>query len=170
VGRKRVSLRGKGADLFFGDYTPPADEQDTLQEDTATPSSQTPQAANGSTTQSSDESASQLTSQSTKRSTNKSLNQSTNRPAAKPTSSTSPATQVSSRIVDRPKAFYITERLDRRLDEAVQYFQRTHGIKKVDRSILINAMLDNDAQWSDKSLDSLVDRVISQLTSRLTGR
>jgi hypothetical protein len=52
----------------------------------------------------------------------------------------------------------------------VQYFQRTHGIKKVDRSILINAMLDNDAQWSDKSLDALVDRVISQLTSRLTGR
>jgi hypothetical protein len=162
VGRKRVSLKGKGADIFFGDYTPPADEQDVPQEDTAATSPKTEEPTNGS--------ASRSTSKSTGKSTIQSANQSTKKSTTKPSRPPDPVTQGSSRIVDRPKAFYITERLDRRLDEAVQYFQRTHGIKKVDRSILINAILDNDAQWSDKSLDSLVDRVISQLTSRLTGR
>ena len=74
-----------------------------------------------------------------------------------------------SQVVERPKAFYITKRLDRRLDEAVRYLQEKRGIKKVDRSVLVNAILDNDAFWTEKALDLLVDRVISQLTSRLTG-
>ena len=73
-------------------------------------------------------------------------------------------------IVDRPKAFYITERLDHNLDKAVRYFQEVHGIKKADRSTVINAFLDNEDNWTSQSLDQLVDRVISQLTSRLTSR
>ena len=75
----------------------------------------------------------------------------------------------SNQVVERPKAFYITKRLDRRLDEAVRYLQEKHGIKKVDRSVLINSILDNEAFWTEEALDLLVDRVISQLTSRLTG-
>ncbi len=75
-----------------------------------------------------------------------------------------------SRVLNRPKAFYITERLDKRLDEAVRYFEETHGIRKVDRSIIVNALLDNEANWAEEALDLLVDRVISQLTSRLTGK
>lgn len=71
--------------------------------------------------------------------------------------------------VERPKAFYITKRLDRRIDAAVRYFQEKHGIKKVDRSVIINAMLDNEAWWTEEALDLLVDRVISQLTSQLTS-
>jgi hypothetical protein len=71
--------------------------------------------------------------------------------------------------VERPKAFYITKRLDRRIDAAVRYLQEKHGIKKVDRSVVVNAMLDNEAWWTEEALDLLVDRVISQLTSRLTG-
>ena len=38
-------------------------------------------------------------------------------------------------------------------DEAVRYLQETHGIKKADRSTIINAMLDNEANWTDESLD-----------------
>jgi len=72
-------------------------------------------------------------------------------------------------VVERPKAFYITKQLDRRLDEAVRYYQEKHGITKVDRSALVNAILDNDAKWTEEALDLLVDRVLSQLTSRLTG-
>lgn len=72
-------------------------------------------------------------------------------------------------IVERPKAFYITKRLDRRLDEAVRYYQEKHGIRKMDRSTIINALLDNDDVWADEALDLMVDRVISQLTKRLTG-
>lgn len=73
------------------------------------------------------------------------------------------------RIVARPKAFYITERLDARLDEAVRYLQTQHAIRKVDRSTIINSLLDQDEYWSQDALDALVDRVLSQLTSRLTG-
>lgn len=94
-----------------------------------------------------------------------SVSQSTSRPTSQPTNFS-----THSKTVDRPKAFYITERLDRKLDEAVRYLQDNHDIKKVDRSTIINAILDNEAYWTDESLDLLVDRVISQLTSRLTGK
>jgi hypothetical protein len=99
---------------------------------------------------------SQLTHQSTRQSTN----QSTSPPTGKP----------SNKIVDRPKAFYITEGLDDKLDNAVHYLQKTHGIKKVDRSVVVNALLDNDTLWTDEALDQLVERVVSQLTSRLISR
>ena len=72
--------------------------------------------------------------------------------------------------MEKPRAFYITERLDRRLDEAVRYFKEEHGIKKVDRSVVVTAMLDTEARFSQDALDQLVDRVIEQLTSRLTGK
>jgi hypothetical protein len=98
----------------------------------------------------------QSTSQSTSQSTRQSIGQPTQRPFTK--------------IVDRPKAFYITEGLDENLDKAVTYLQKKHGIKKVDRSVVVNAMLDNDTLWTDEALDQLVDNVVSQLTSRLMSR
>lgn len=75
--------------------------------------------------------------------------------------------QSTNQIVEKPKAFYITKRLDHRLDEAVRYIQDRHGIKKVDRSILVNAIMDNDASWTEEALDLLVNRIINLLTSRL---
>ena len=77
--------------------------------------------------------------------------------------------EPSGTVVPRPKAFYITERLDKRLDKAVRYLQDAHGIKKVDRSTILNTMLDRADLFTTESLDELVDRVVSQLTSRLTG-
>jgi hypothetical protein len=99
---------------------------------------------------------SKLTTQSTRQSTNQLINQPTSRPLTK--------------LVDRPKAFYITEGLDEKLDQAVTYLQKKHGIKKVDRSVIVNALLDNDALWTDEALDQLVERVVSQLTNRLISR
>ena len=98
--------------------------------------------------------------QSTSQSTHQSTSQLINQPTARPLS----------HIVDRPKAFYITEGLDEKLDQAVTYLQKKHGIKKVDRSVIVNALLDNDALWTDEALDQLVERVVSQLTSRLMSR
>jgi hypothetical protein len=95
-------------------------------------------------------------SQSTGQSTHQSIGQSTSRSI--------------SQIVDRPKAFYITEGLDEKLDQAVTYLQKKHGIKKVDRSVIVNALLDNDTLWTDEALDQLVERVVSQLTNRLISR
>ena len=96
--------------------------------------------------------------------TNQSTDQSTNQLISQPTS------RPISKIVDRPKAFYITEGLDEKLDKAVTYLQKKHGIKKVDRSVIVNALLDNDTLWTDEALDQLVERVVSQLTSRLISR
>jgi hypothetical protein len=96
--------------------------------------------------------------------TNQSTGQSTNQLINQPTS------RLSNKIVDRPKAFYITEGLDEKLDKAVTYLQKKHGIKKVDRSIVVTALLDNETLWTDEALDQLVDKVVSQLTSRLVSR
>jgi hypothetical protein len=101
-------------------------------------------------------SQSKLIGQSTRQSTNQLIHQPTNRPFTK--------------IVDRPKAFYITEGLDENLDKAAHYLQKKHGIKKVDRSFVVNALLDNDTLWTDEALDQLVERVVSQLTNRLISR
>jgi hypothetical protein len=108
------------------------------------------------------------TTQSTLQSINQSTNQPTNQLTNRPTNPQSFATGT--KIVEKPKAFYITERLNKRLDEAVRYFQEKHGIKKVDRSTLVNVMLDAEANWTEENLDKLVEKVISQLTSRLTNR
>ena len=107
--------------------------------------------------QSADQSVDQSINQSTSQSTSQSTKQSINKFS-------------SNDIVDRPKAFYITVRLDKRLDDAVRYFQDMHGIKKADRSTVVNAMLDTDENWTENSLDGLVSRLISQLTSRLAGK
>jgi hypothetical protein len=98
------------------------------------------------------------------KSTSQSTSQSTNQLTSQPSS------KLFSKIVNRPKAFYITESLDENLDKAVNYLQKKHGIKKVDRSVVVNALLDNDTLWTDKALDQLVDKVVSQLTSRLMSR
>ena len=80
------------------------------------------------------------------------------------------STNTGNRIMEKPRGFYITERLNQRIDEAVRYYQEKHNIKKVDRSIVLTAMLDNEAYWTEESLDLMLDRILSQLTSRLTNR
>ncbi|SRR6266702_1054446 len=97
------------------------------------------------------------------------LNQPTDQPTSRPAHQpTEQSTHLSEdRTVERPKSFYITLRLDKRLDEAVRYFQEVHGIKKVDRSILLNALLDTETHWTDEALDLLVTRIIHLLTKKL---
>jgi hypothetical protein len=74
------------------------------------------------------------------------------------------------RIMDKPRGFYITERLNKRIDEAVRYYQDKHHLRKVDRSVVVTALLDNEANWTEEALDLLLERVIHQLTERLTNR
>lgn len=98
--------------------------------------------------------------------------------AAPITESTEPSTHTltafvvdrgANETVGRPKAFYITTRLNKRLDEAVRYFQDVWGIKKVDRSAIVNVMLDTDSHWTNEALDQCADRLVRLLASRLTG-
>src|SRR5947209_15246292 len=109
----------------------------------------------------SSQSPNQQTPQSTTQSARQSVSQSTDQQASRS------AFLSETKTVDRPKSFYITLRLDRRVDEAVRYFQEAHGIKKVDRSILVNAMLDNDGNWTGEALDFLVERILQLLTNKL---
>src|SRR2546429_4202744 len=101
--------------------------------------------------------------------TEQSISQSTGQSVSQPTEQqTRQSVPLSDKLtVDRPKSFYITLRLDKRLDEAVRYFQEVHGIKKVDRSILMNAMLDTDENWTDEALDLLVEKILQLLTNKL---
>src|SRR5579864_8648460 len=76
-----------------------------------------------------------------KRPTDQSIDQSTNRPTDQSTdrlpnqSITLPTTSNDKRVMEKPRAFYITERLNQRLDEAVRYYQEKHHLKKADRSV-----------------------------------
>lgn len=74
------------------------------------------------------------------------------------------------KVMDKPRGFYITEGLNQRIDQAVRYYQEQHNLKKVDRSIVVTTLLDNETNWTEETLDLLVDKVISQLTYRLTNR
>jgi len=76
----------------------------------------------------------------------------------------------SSKVMDKPRAFYITEQVNKRIDEAVRYYQEKCNLAKVDRSIVVTALLENESNWTERALDLLMDRVINQLTSRLVNR
>ena len=105
--------------------------------------------------------------QPTEQSISQSTGQSVSQPTEQQTRQSAPLSDK--KTVDRPKSFYITMRLDKRLDDGVRYIQEAHGIKKVDRSILVNAMLNNDANWTDEALDLLVDRILRLLTNKMMG-
>jgi hypothetical protein len=85
-----------------------------------------------------------------------------------------PADQLTShaigRVLDRPKAFYITEEIDLQLEKAVRYYQERHRLRKVDRSILVNTLLSDPAIWSEDELDRLLDRVVDHLKNRLINQ
>lgn len=77
--------------------------------------------------------------------------------------------QLAGAIVGRPVAFYIPVSINERIDEAIGYMEKEHGVK-VDRSALISAILGDPSLWEPASLDKLVDRTVSQLTNRLASR
>ena len=99
---------------------------------------------------------------------NQSVDQSTNQSTSQ---SIDPLADVDNlgAIVPRPRAFYITEKLDRMLDDAVKYLQ-DKGIHKADRSVLVNAMLHDPSLFKPKGLDKLRSRVLAHLTNKSLKR
>jgi hypothetical protein len=116
------------------------------------------------------------TEQSNKQPTQRLINQSTEQSIHQSTRrSINPLMSYSSgsagnRVMDKPRGFYITEQLNQRIDEAVRYYQEKHHLKKVDRSIVVTTLLDNEANWTEETLDLLLDKIIRHLTNRLTNR
>ncbi len=135
----------------------------------AKPSVATPPSNSQSTNQSIDRSVDQSTREVENQSSGGPVDRSTQRPAGRVVNPLAHRMNrhVTNRVVDRPKAFYITERLNEHIDDAVRYFQQQHGIRKMDRSAVINVLLDNEANWTEEALDLVLDRVLSELASRL---
>ena len=106
--------------------------------------------------------------QSTEQSINQSTDQSINRLTERLTNRFNHPASI--KVMDKPRGFYITEQLNKHIDEAVRYYQERHNLKKVDRSIVVTALLDNETNWTEEALDLLLDRILNQLTSRLTNR
>ena len=72
-------------------------------------------------------------------------------------------------VVEKPKAFYITKKVDRWLDEAVRYLQEK-GLYKVDRSILVNALLHKPELFKPDSLDGIRSQLLAHLTNKSLKR
>jgi hypothetical protein len=105
-------------------------------------------------------------------STSQSTDQLTNRQISQPIDqSTNPSTDLDELgpVVEKPKAFYITQKVDRWLDEAVRHCQEK-GLYKVDRSILVNALIHNQELFKPKSLDALRNRLLAHLTNKSLRR
>ncbi len=103
-------------------------------------------------------------------------NQSTNRPISQPVrrpteQSTHPFSDIEDLgpVVEKPRAFYITQKVDRWLDDAVRYLQEK-GLYKVDRSILMNALIHNAELYKPASLDKLRDTLLAHLTNKSLRR
>jgi hypothetical protein len=80
-----------------------------------------------------------------------------------------PTDQLIGPPVDRPVAFYIPKIIHKKIDEAVLYYQKNRS-KKIDRSAVVAALLDDPEIWTHEALDRLAGKVIKQLTYRLTSR
>jgi hypothetical protein len=64
-------------------------------------------------------------------------------------------------VVARPVSFYIPEVIDAKIDEAVDYIDKCHGVR-VDRSAVVSAILGSPALWQPESLNLLVDQAVGQ--------
>jgi hypothetical protein len=73
------------------------------------------------------------------------------------------------RVVARPVSFYIPVCIDKKIDDAVDYMEKRHGVK-VDRSALVSAILGEPILWEPASLKQLAEKAVGQLTNRLTSR
>lgn len=72
-------------------------------------------------------------------------------------------------VVGKPRAFYITHKVDRWLDEAVNHF-KDKGIHKVDRSVIVNALLHDPRHFKPGALGGLRKRVLAHLTNKSLKR
>ncbi len=106
--------------------------------------------------------------QSTSQSTDQLTNQSVNQPIDQSTTRLTDGDELGP-VVEKPKAFYITQKVDRWLDEAVRYLQEK-GLYKVDRSILVNALLHKPELFKPDSLDGLRNQLLAHLTNKSLKR
>jgi len=101
-------------------------------------------------------------------STNQPIGQSTNQSTSQ---SIDPLLEIEQLgpIVERPRAFYITQKLDQWLDEAVRGLKET-GLHKIDRSVLVNGLLHDPDLFKIQYLEGLRKRFLAHLTNKSLKR
>jgi hypothetical protein len=124
--------------------------------------------AKGQTDQQTDQVVSTSTDQSTDKTTDRPTDEATSQSTGQSTEQSTQGSIQLLKIVDRPKAFYITEDVNEWINKVVEHFRR-QGLRKVDRSTVVNAILHDPKLWQAKSLDGLTERVVRQLTNRSVG-
>ena len=77
--------------------------------------------------------------------------------------------QLMGPILTKPVGFYLPEIINRQIDEAVYYYRTKRGMK-VDRSLVISALLGDPQIWTPEYLDQLANKVMAQLINRSTNR
>ena len=134
--------------------------------------STTPPEKPGSKTKRDNAKPSTIRSRTTSRAADRSISPSTKGSVDQSTGqSTDPLTDIDflGPIVERPRAFYITQLVDRWLDEGVRYLKEK-GLHKADRSVLVNALLHDPDLFQPGCLDQLKNRLLAHLTNRSLKR
>lgn len=72
-------------------------------------------------------------------------------------------------VVGKSKSFYITQKVDSWLDEAVRYL-KSKDIHKVDRSVVVNALLHSPDLFEPAHLDKMRERLLAHLTNKSMRR
>ena len=127
--------------------------------------SPTPRISDNSKTQKQEKRKNKIaTDQSNDKSTGRPVGQSTNQ-------STDQLSRIDSLgpIVDRPRAFYITLKVDHWLDEGVRYL-KAKGMHKMDRSVLLNSLLHNHLLFKPSSLEKIRNKLLAHLTNKSLKR
>ena len=101
-------------------------------------------------------------------STDQSTNRLTNRPIDRPINWPTTVEELGP-VVGKPRAFYITQKVDVWLDDAVRYLRST-DLHKADRSVLMNVLLHSPDLFKPGSLDKLRKRILAHLTNKSMGR
>ena len=100
--------------------------------------------------------------------TNRSIDRSTNRPIDQSIDWPTTVDELGP-VVGKPRAFYITQKVDGWLDEAVRYL-RGKDLAKADRSVVVNALLHSPDLFKPEFLDKLRKRILAHLVNKSMGR
>ena len=110
----------------------------------------------------------QSTDQSTSQSIDPSIDQSINRLIDRPIDSLNQIDSLGP-VIGKPRGFYLTQKVDRWLDGAVLYLKEK-GLHKVDRSVLVNALLHDPGLYTQENLDKMRSTLLTHITNRSLRR
>lgn len=65
-----------------------------------------------------------------------------------------------------PPAFYLSEIISNKIDDAVEYYKAKRKLRQVDRTAVVAAILGDPEIWKSKALGELAEKVMEQFNDR----